>query len=115
METVLGKLGVAHSRRIASVGVDIPTHVAEIEDFVEMLAAVSADSAGFELADQLLFVVDVHRPLVAEAGFAAFLDLACILVFLKPFDRRPVVFAIDESDPPISTSQDQPFGIAPLA
>ncbi len=89
-ESIPRKLSFPRFRRIATVGVDVPARVAGIEDVVEMLAVVRAGGVGLEFADQFVFVVDVHRQLVAEVGFAVLLGPAGILVLLAPLGRFPL-------------------------
>lgn len=89
-ESVLRKLSFTRFRRVAAVSVNVPACVAGIEDVVEMLAVVRAGGVGRELADQFVFIVDVHRQLVAKVGFAVLLGPAGILVLLAPLGRFPI-------------------------
>lgn len=60
--------GVTPRRRIASVGLDVPACTTHAKGIIEELAVVRADGVGLDLADELVFPVDAHRQLVAEAA-----------------------------------------------
>ena len=69
-EALLFEPGFTPLRRVAPVGIDIPTRVARIEDVVEVLAVVCTRRVSLDSANDLVFLVDVDRELVAEVALA---------------------------------------------
>ena len=77
-------------RTVAPVGIDVPTRVARIEDVVKVLAVVRTRRVGLDSANDLVFLVDVDRELVAEVARAVLLRPGRVEVLLAPFRRPPV-------------------------
>jgi len=74
-EALLFEPGFTRLRRVAPVGIDVPTRVARIEDVVKVLAIVRAGRVGLDPANDLVFLVDVDRALVPEVALAVRLAL----------------------------------------
>jgi len=87
---VLGTAGLTLLGRVTPIGIDVPTHVARIEDLVKVLAVVRARRVGLVLADALVLLVDVDRELVVEVALAVLLGPARIDILLAPICRLPV-------------------------
>jgi hypothetical protein len=81
--------GLALRRRIAPVGIDVPAGVDGVEDVLEVLAVVCACSVGLDLADDLVFRVDVDGELVAEVTLAVLRGPGGIKVLLAPLGGLP--------------------------
>ena len=81
--------GFALGRRIAPVGIDVPTRVLGVKHVVEVLAVVGARRVGLDLADDLVLLVDVDGELVAEGALAVFLGPGGVEVLLAPLGRLP--------------------------
>ena len=89
-EALLFEPGFTPLGRVAPVGIDVPTRVARIEDVVEVLAVVRTRRVGLDPADDLVFLVDVDRKLVAEVALAVLLGPGRIDVLLAALGRLPV-------------------------
>ena len=89
-EAVFLQPDFALGRRIAPVGIHIPACVGGVEHVVEVLAVVRARRVGLDLADELVFLVDVDRELVAEVALAVFLGPGRVEVLLAPLGGLPV-------------------------
>src|SRR5690606_3075558 len=72
-EALLFEPGFTRLGRVAPVGIDIPARVGGIEDVVEVLAVVRTCRVGLDSANDLVFLVDVDRELVAEVTLAVLL------------------------------------------
>ena len=88
-ETVFLQPGFALGRRIAPVGIDVPARVGGVEHVVEVLAVVRARRVGLDLADDLVFCVDVDGELVAEVALAVLLGPGGVEVLLAPLRGLP--------------------------
>jgi len=89
-EAVFLQPGFALGRRIAPVGIHIPACVGGVEHVVKVLAVVRARRVCLDLADELVFLVDVDRELVAEVALAVLLGPGGIEVLLAPLGGLPV-------------------------
>ena len=89
-EALLFEPGFTPLRRVAPVGIDVPTRVARIEDVVEVLAVVRTRRVSLDSANDLVFLVDVDRELVAEVALAVLFRPGGVDVLLAPLCRLPV-------------------------
>src|SRR5690606_1528027 len=88
-EALLFEPGFTRLGRVAPVGIDIPARVGGIEDVVEVLAVVRTCRVGLDSANDLVFLVDVDRELVAEVTLAVLLRPGRVDVLLAPLRRLP--------------------------
>ena len=72
-EALLFEPGFTPLRRVAPVGIDVPTRVARIEDIVKVLAVVRTRRVSLDSANDLVLLVDVDRELVAKVALAVLL------------------------------------------
>ena len=89
-EALLFEPGFTPLRRVAPVGIDVPTRVVRIEDVVEVLAVVRTCRVSLDSANDLVFLVDVDRELVAEVALAVLFRPGGVDVLLAPLCRLPV-------------------------
>lgn len=81
--------GFTLRRRIVPVGIDVPASGGRNEDLVEVLAVVRGGRVGLDLADELVFLVDVDGHLVAEEALAVLLGPGRVDVLLVQLDGLP--------------------------
>ena len=88
-KTLLFEPGFTPLRRVAPVGIDIPTRVARIKDVVKVLAVVRTRRVSLDSANDLVLLVDVDRELVAKVALAVLFRPGGVDVLLAPLCRLP--------------------------
>ena len=75
---------------IAPIGINILARVEWIKDSLKVAAVSGAGGIRHDLADELMFLVDVDRELIAKGALAMFLGPGHVRVLLPPLVRLPI-------------------------